>query len=204
MKKILIILGGPLLVILGVGAAFIRPNVFPNPEELSPTGGIACTTEAKICPDGSTVTKVGTQCEFELCAVSSATSTKISTTTMPSVNSGSSTNNSINTVPENSKGVSLNQSIQIDGVTITPIEVVGDNRCPTNVQCIVAGSVTIQANIQYKRNGEIKILQLGQTVRSLDQEVTLQKVLPAPSTKETIKKNDYRFYFTAVHGVVRE
>ncbi len=31
-------------------------------------GEVACTTEAKICPDGSSVGRVGPKCEFEECA----------------------------------------------------------------------------------------------------------------------------------------
>ncbi|MDD5391692.1 MAG: hypothetical protein PHE17_01600 [Thiothrix sp.] len=34
---------------------------------LPPGGGIACTQEAKMCPDGSAVGRTGPHCEFAPC-----------------------------------------------------------------------------------------------------------------------------------------
>ena len=56
-----------LLVLIGViMAAFNigKPRVFaPEPEEVS------CTLEAKICPDGTAVGRVGPNCEFAACPI---------------------------------------------------------------------------------------------------------------------------------------
>ena len=38
-------------------------------------GGIACTMEAKLCPDGSAVGRTGPNCEFAECPTETATST---------------------------------------------------------------------------------------------------------------------------------
>lgn len=39
-----------------------------NPEPV-PTNAVACTMDARICPDGSAVGRVGPKCEFEACPV---------------------------------------------------------------------------------------------------------------------------------------
>ena len=46
--------------------------IFSNSPAEAPT--IACTLEAKICPDGSAVGRTGPNCEFTPCPVASATS----------------------------------------------------------------------------------------------------------------------------------
>lgn len=63
---IIIILG--IILILGVaGGTYyfgIRKNISV------PVTPIACTQEAKICPDGSSVGRIGPNCEFKSCPVS--------------------------------------------------------------------------------------------------------------------------------------
>ncbi len=44
---------------------------------------IACTLEAKLCPDGSYVGRVGPNCEFAACPAATATSTATSRTSTP-------------------------------------------------------------------------------------------------------------------------
>lgn len=50
-----------------LGAKLLSPS--PKP--------IACTSEAKICPDGSSVGRVGPNCEFATCPISTPTATPI-------------------------------------------------------------------------------------------------------------------------------
>ncbi len=39
----------------------------PSPKPFTPTQPVACTMEAKICPDGSAVGRTGPKCEFAAC-----------------------------------------------------------------------------------------------------------------------------------------
>lgn len=60
MSKIGVIVGiGVGIVAIGVGGFFLYPQAKPQ--------AVACTMEAKICPDGSAVGRVGPQCEFAPC-----------------------------------------------------------------------------------------------------------------------------------------
>ncbi|MDD5738967.1 MAG: hypothetical protein PHY72_03550 [Candidatus Pacebacteria bacterium] len=61
MKKIIIIVSVIILVLLG--AVLIDLRFFNQPEQ------IACTMEAKLCPDGSAVGRTGPNCEFAACPV---------------------------------------------------------------------------------------------------------------------------------------
>lgn len=72
------------LLVLILGAAYWSTRAFP-PIELTPpidltpnqNQGIACTMDAKMCPDGSYVGRSGPNCEFAACPdVGNSTSTQ--------------------------------------------------------------------------------------------------------------------------------
>jgi len=49
-------------------AAFLNFTLWQiNPVEIKSSKGVLCTMEAKICPDGSTVGRIGPNCEFAPC-----------------------------------------------------------------------------------------------------------------------------------------
>jgi hypothetical protein len=54
-----------LIVVIGLAGFFLR-NVLEHPSTVPAVG--ACTLEAKICPDGTTVGRVPPSCEFAVCA----------------------------------------------------------------------------------------------------------------------------------------
>ncbi len=110
-KEIIIILGVLVLIIIGVGFLFLSKN---KPTE------IACTMEARLCPDGSYVGRTGPKCEFTACpnTETNTTSTKIG------------------------------QKILSNGVYITPIKIVEDSRCPTDVVCVWAGRIILEVRLE--------------------------------------------------------
>jgi hypothetical protein len=64
LKNILIVTGG--IAGLFVVYAFLVP-MLQNPNTPSGDDMIACTMDAKICPDGTGVGRVGPNCEFAVC-----------------------------------------------------------------------------------------------------------------------------------------
>jgi len=60
-KTLLIIL---LVIVVGLAGIWIGYKIITNGE---PEGPVACTTDAKLCPDGSYVGRVGPNCEFAVC-----------------------------------------------------------------------------------------------------------------------------------------
>ncbi len=59
MKKYTIIIGAVVLVIAALWVMNVRIAKAPGP--------VACTMEAKLCPDGSAVGRTGPNCEFSAC-----------------------------------------------------------------------------------------------------------------------------------------
>ncbi len=67
--RLLIALG--VLVVASIAAFFLWPTV----NHLLPRPQVACTQEARICPDGSAVGRTGPNCEFAACPEALATNT---------------------------------------------------------------------------------------------------------------------------------
>lgn len=71
MKKniVIVFLLSVIVVILALNFKFTKQEETPSPEY------VMCTSEAKICPDGSTVIRTGSKCEFAACPSVDTTST---------------------------------------------------------------------------------------------------------------------------------
>lgn len=70
---ILIVLAAGAALIFGMGRKTEAPTITtPTPMPTSPT---ACTMDAKICPDGSAVGRIGPNCEFAACPSAPITTT---------------------------------------------------------------------------------------------------------------------------------
>lgn len=54
----------------------LTPSPSPSPSNLPSTPGPACTLEAKLCSDGTSVGRVGPNCEFAPCPTPTSTPTK--------------------------------------------------------------------------------------------------------------------------------
>lgn len=78
MKKIYLIL----FVIILIVASFLLLK-FYTPKIIHVNRPIACTMEAKLCPDGSAVGRTGPSCEFAPCPDTTIPPTPTSTTTPP-------------------------------------------------------------------------------------------------------------------------
>ncbi len=82
MKEYEVIIGVLVLVVLGgLWAATTRTAV-------APTGGKACTMEAKLCPDGSAVGRTGPNCEFTPCPSEALCEGRTCSTTIAPYKSG--------------------------------------------------------------------------------------------------------------------
>lgn len=131
------------------------------------SGGVMCTMEAKMCPGGSYVSRSGPRCEFADC---------------PSVSTQS--------------RAKINQTILNNEVYITPLSVVSDSRCPADVTCVWAGTVTILARLNIGINTEEKEMSLGEEVSFQGKKVSLTQVNPSTDSKKQIEESRYEFEFS--------
>ena len=81
------------------------------------------------------------------------------------------------------------------GLTVRPLAVIEDSRCPNNVACIWAGRLRLRANV----SGEEVELTLGEPVSTSHGSVTLAVASPGPwaewPTAELGARPAYRFGF---------
>lgn len=161
------------LILIAFGATFLpkQPVVSPSP---TPTGAVACTMDARMCPDGSYVGRQGPNCEFALCPVTAAT------TTVPT------------TVSFRAK---LGQKVGDAGVSITPLTVLEDSRCPVDVQCIQAGTVRLDTEITIQGVTTKEVLTLNNRLMRGTTTILLSLVEPEKNSKTTFPKSNYTFVF---------
>lgn len=79
------------------------------------------------------------------------------------------------------------------GVRITPLEVLEDSRCPTDVTCIQAGTVRVRASVESGGSTSESVFILGIVETRENETITLVSVEPAPLSTRSIVSGDYRF-----------
>ncbi len=183
MKKYPIGIGIVILVLIGM--LWILDTRIAN----APSGGQACTQEAKLCPDGSAVGRTGPKCEFTECPSTGDTTSPLE--------------------------ARIDQEVSSGGVRITPLEILEESRCPSDVTCIQAGTVRIRARLISGLGEAMQEFKIGQSITTEAESVTLTEVSPYPKAGIKIKEADYLFQFeikkretiappsgSGVHGVV--
>ncbi len=136
-----------------------------NAEPISYT----CDQDGKICPDGSTVGRTGSDCNFRACPAPEAITTTLTT--------------------------SMGQMVTGMHVSITPNKIVSDSRCPQSVQCIWAGTVEVKATSATEVSHGESTYKLGEPRTFGIYNITLTDVTPYPKEPGTIATSSYRFTF---------
>lgn len=90
----------------------------------------------------------------------------------------------------------LGQTVSVANFELTPLEVIEDSRCPSNVQCIWAGRLRLRARIDFDASVTTRELTLGEAQMVGQGMLTLSEAAPYPAEGETIYPEDYRFAFT--------
>jgi thiol-disulfide isomerase/thioredoxin len=98
--------------------------------------------------------------------------------------------------PKGSIKVKLGEKYEAQGASAMVTEVVEDSRCPTDVQCIQAGTVKIKVKAFYKILSKTITMTLGQPFSYKGYSATLVDVLPTPTSSTKINPSDYVFYFS--------
>ncbi|MBU0750274.1 hypothetical protein KKH15_02035 [Patescibacteria group bacterium] len=168
-RQAIAILG--VILLLGAGASLIYAWSLRSADIQSPAPTptpTACTMEAKLCPDGSYVGRTEPSCEFSAC---------------PSVDVHS------------RMTVGLGQSVEGLGLTVVPLEVIEDSRCPTDVQCIQAGTVRLRTQVGFETTTTTVVLKLNEAVNVQGKVLVLVEVRPDAWSTKPISSGDYRFTF---------
>lgn len=179
-QKSIVIVVAVILVMVLAGFLYSSKSALHNPSIPLPpkTGGkgpVACTMEAKQCPDGSYVGRQGPRCEFAQCPNASS-----SVVISPSV----------------TLLAKLGETVTGSGLRITPLVVTEDSRCPAGVMCIQAGRVVVQVKVESALGTSEPSLTVGQSITTEAETVTLVSVSPEKLGNPVgIQPGDYRFTF---------
>ncbi len=170
-SSILLSIGGALL--LGMAAWFVVASNIHLGSGGKVTGTattsgdqIYCATDMQECADHSYVSRAAPSCAFAACPP---------TTT--------------------SVDVGLGQEAHAFAVSITPLSIVEDSRCPVDVQCIQAGTVRLKIQVVNGMGSSAPTITLGQTITTDAEEITLVSVAPARHSGANITDAQYRFTF---------
>jgi hypothetical protein len=149
------------------------------------TKKVACTMDAKVCPDGSSVGRVAPSCEFEICLgikqedkiiIPNPTPTQSDKVIIDADNSGPIPRPKI--IPhtpivitasfDKNINAKLNDTIKFpDGLSII-IKKINDGRCPQGVMCIWAGEVTIYFEINGNNFNKYEVILSTLTKKDLN------------------------------------
>lgn len=172
---VLIVLVILLFALMGLFGAFNSASLptIPN-HPVPPTDTVACTMEAKMCPDGSYVGRTGPHCEFAACPAGNPV---IDKTTFEA---------------------RIGMSGSVYDVSITPVEILEDSRCPTDVVCIQAGTVRVRATVVVDGASTIKDFKLNDALTIGNNLVELVEVKPTKQSTVEVNKSSYRFIFRVI------
>ena len=98
-------------------------------------------------------------------------------------------------LPYGSVELAIGERATFENISIRPIEVIEDSRCPIDVQCIQAGTVRIKIEIVSGIGTSTSIVKLSNefTVESI--RITLSAVAPTKHSQTQVTTGDYRLTF---------
>ncbi len=129
-----------------------------------------CHSDGKVCPDGSVVGRTGEKCEFAACPLPDADTASVLTT--------------------------VGQKMTALNVSITPVKVLEDSRCPEDVQCIQAGRARISAKIESAEGSSTEEMEVGETIQFGSYAIKFDALNPTPKSSGSVPSSSYRFVFT--------
>ena len=167
MKKILMIL---FILIIGF-AAYVYLFNKDLIKYFVVTRSVACTTDAKLCPDGSAVGRIGPKCEFAECPI---------------------TNNKVNT----DITLGVGEKVQTEGLSITLNSLVQDSRCPIDVQCIQAGAVNTNVTLTDSTHTVTKNFPSDGVPETFgDYKISIINIAPPRMSGREVAQNEYKITF---------
>jgi len=89
----------------------------------------------------------------------------------------------------------LDETASALDVSITPLEVLEDSRCPANANCIQAGTVRLRATLTSGLGTAEQVFTLGEPITTEAEEILLIEVTPQTVVGETITPAEYAFHF---------
>lgn len=89
----------------------------------------------------------------------------------------------------------LGEHVTLGAVRITPLRVIEDSRCPQDVQCIQAGTVSVEVQVEGGLGTSTATMLVNTPITTEAETVTLVEVTPLPEAGTATEDSSYRFTF---------
>lgn len=99
-------------------------------------------------------------------------------------------------IPDTDTGLTLGELGSFETISIRPLSIEEDSRCPADVTCIQAGTVRLKIEVVSSTGTSSSIVKLGEEFLTEGMKIILTSVTPAKNSKITIGEADYRFNFS--------
>jgi hypothetical protein len=95
----------------------------------------------------------------------------------------------------------LGQLAYTNGLTVRPLQVIEDSRCPVNVVCVWAGRLVVRSEVSGGRWRQTRDLEMGKPQQIADGALTLTDVQPSKQAGAEADPRSYRFTFDFQGGI---
>lgn len=101
------------------------------------------------------------------------------------------------TIPPANAGptAAIGQVAYTNGVSVRPLQVLEDSRCPVDVRCVWAGRLVVRSEVTGGSWHETRDLELGKPQHVADGALTLVSAIPQKKAGAAIDPRSYRFTF---------
>lgn len=97
--------------------------------------------------------------------------------------------------------VRLGETVYVDGPRVTPLKVLEDSRCPTDVDCVWPGQVKLRVRIEGGSKTFERELSSMTPITVFDGQLSLTGVDPIRKKTGPIPESEYRFRFSFAGGI---
>jgi hypothetical protein len=104
----------------------------------------------------------------------------------------------LNIVPYGNVTLKMGELATFRNISIRPLSIEEDSRCPLDVQCIQAGTVRVRLEVVSGMGTSTSIVKLGSPFTTEGEVITLTEAAPAKNSKIQISATDYRLTFTVM------
>ena len=188
------------LIVVGIIVWRITAPTVSTVPAVTDDTNFVCSQEAQMCPDGTSVTRSGPDCAFAICP-STPTSITVNTSSSSSQQNPAQSPSSTkpNQLPVNGRvrapvDLVLKNGQPQNGIGLTvQLQSVSDSRCPSDVQCIWAGTATASLKLSVDDTSKIVSINLGDKPTTYaGYEVSVIDINPAPKSGTNVSASNYR------------
>ena len=98
------------------------------------------------------------------------------------------------TAPQGDGWAAIGEPTHSGRLTVTPIAIVEDSRCPQDAQCVWAGRLVVRTRIAHE-GSRIEDIEMGEEIRIADGLLELDRAEPAAAGGVEIAPGEYRFHY---------